>query len=224
MEDGVATVKRSYDNERRREASQETRRRIVETAGRLLTAHGYRAMTVAAVAAGAGVHVDTVYALVGRKPMLVRELIEQAISGTDHAVAAEDRDDVRAVRAERDPERKLARYAHAVRVIAPRLAPLFVALRDAGADEPDAAALWAEISSRRAANMRLLAAELADSGRLRPHLTIEDAADTIWVTNSPDVYLLLTRERGWSDDRFEAWLARTWIDTLLVPAARPRRR
>ena len=40
----------------------------------------------------ADVNVDTVYALVGRKPVLLKALIEQAISGTDSAVVAEERD------------------------------------------------------------------------------------------------------------------------------------
>ena len=37
---------------------------------------------MAGIANRAGVNVDTVYELVGRKPVLLRELIEQAISGT----------------------------------------------------------------------------------------------------------------------------------------------
>ncbi len=65
---------------------------------------GYRATTVTAVVATADVHVDTVYALVGRKPVLLRELIEQALSGTDCAVVAEERDYVRAIRGKLEPD------------------------------------------------------------------------------------------------------------------------
>ncbi|MDQ3640914.1 MAG: hypothetical protein M3450_05455 [Actinomycetota bacterium] len=43
---------------------------------------------MAAIASRAGVHVDTVSQLVGRKPVLLRELIEHALSGTDRAVAS----------------------------------------------------------------------------------------------------------------------------------------
>ena len=103
---------------------------------------------IADVAAAAGVHVATVYELVGRKPVLLRELIEQAISGVDHAVPADDRDYVVEMRAEPDPARQLTIYAGAMRAIQARLAPLLVALRDAATTDTDAAAVWHDISDR----------------------------------------------------------------------------
>src|SRR5207344_3366625 len=114
----------------------------------------------AAIAARAGVNVDTVYALVGRKPVLLKELLEQAISGTDSEVVAEERDYVKAVIAEADPAQKLVIYASAVRRIQERMAPLFLALRDAAATEPEAQAVWREISERRSENMRKLTRDL----------------------------------------------------------------
>lgn len=213
---------RSYDNAGRESQSAETRQRIVEAARRLMVEKGYRGTTIAAVAERAGVHVDTVYQLVGRKPVLLRELIEQAISGTTGAIAAEDRDYVRAMAREPDPARKLDIYAGAIRHIQARMAPLLLALRDASSTEPDAARVWREISERRAANMRKLAQELAAAGGLRPGLSVDEAADVIWATNSPEVYVLLTTERGWTPERYEGWLADTWHRLLLpAPAEQP---
>ena len=97
------------------------------------------------------------YELVGRKPMVLREMIEQAISGTDHAVVAEERSYVMAVRAEPDPAKKLAIYARAACKTHQRMAPLFLALRDASSTEPEAQQVWQEINDRRAANMRKFA-------------------------------------------------------------------
>ena len=57
-----------------------------------------------AVAASAGVALDTVYAAAGPKPVLFRLLLETAISGTDRAVPALERDYVRAMQAEPGPE------------------------------------------------------------------------------------------------------------------------
>lgn len=148
-------------------------------------------------------NVDTVYELVGRKPVLLRELIEQAISGTDHAVAAQERDYVQAIRAEQDPARKLVIYARAVRRIQERMAPLLSAARDASSTEPEAEAVWREISERRAANMRLLIRDVRDAGGLRAGLSVNEAADVVWALNSSEMYLLLTTERGWSPRRFE---------------------
>ena len=107
--------KRSYEASRRQAASAATRQRIIDAGRELILTRGYRATTIAAVAAKAEVNVDTIYQLVGRKPLLLRELIEQAISGQDHAVTAEDRAHVQAIRAEPDPATKLALYARAIR-------------------------------------------------------------------------------------------------------------
>ena len=117
--------RRTYDASARQTQSAATRQRIVDAARALILERGYRATTIAAIATKAGVNTDSVYALVGRKPMVLRELIEQAVSGTDHSVAAEDRAYVKAIRAETDPARKLAIYARAVCDTHQRMAPLF---------------------------------------------------------------------------------------------------
>jgi AcrR family transcriptional regulator len=183
---------------------------------------GYRATTIAAIAVEAAVHVDTVYALVGRKPVLLRELIEQAISGTDRAVEPSERDYVKAIQNESDPVKKLTTYASAVRVIQVRMAPLLLALRDASATEPEAQQVWKSISDRRAKNMRRLAQDLADTGGLRTGLSVEEAADTIWATNSSELYVLFTSERGWPAQQYENWLADTWCRLLLADEFRSR--
>ena len=63
--------------------------------------------------------------------------------------------------------------------------------------------------------MRRFAEELDSAGGIRPGLSIADAADTIWVTNSAEIYVLLTVERGWTTRRYERWLADTWSRFLL---------
>jgi len=207
--------KRSYDTASRQARSAETRQRIVDAARQLIVEQGYRATTIAAVAAAADVSVDTIYTLIGRKPVLVAELVEQAISGTDHAVVALEREQVVAVRAEPDPARKLERYAGAIADVHGRLAPLFVALRDASATESDAREVWKTINERRATNMIAFGDELREAGGLRDDLSVSDAADIIWTTASPEIYLLFTVDCQWSPQRFERWLADTWHRTLL---------
>jgi AcrR family transcriptional regulator len=206
---------RAYDNGRRQSQSEETRQRIINAARRLIVERGYRRATIADIARGAGVHVDTVYELVGRKPVLLRELIERALSGTQGAVVAKERGYVKAMQAEPDPARKLAIYARAVCEIQARMAPLFMALRDASATEPEAAQVWREISDRRAVNMRKLVGDLSAAGGLRAGLSIDEAADVIWATNSAELYVLFTVERGWPPDRYERWLADTWCRLML---------
>jgi hypothetical protein len=52
-------------------------------------------------------------------------------------------------------------------------------------------------------------------GGIRAGLTVSEAADTIWVTNSAEVYTLFTSERGWPPHRYERWLIDTWSRLLL---------
>ncbi len=117
-------VKRSYDNDARRAGSEKTRTRILEVAFEIITTHGYRAATIAKIARASDVRVDTIYALIGRKPALLNELIERSISGTDRAVAPAQRQYVQQMRAEPDPARKLAICADAICEIHQRMAPL----------------------------------------------------------------------------------------------------
>jgi AcrR family transcriptional regulator len=206
---------RPYHAPRRRAAAQATRRAILEAAARLFCERGYPATTMAAIAEAAGVALDTVYAAVGPKPLLFRLLVETAISGTDEPVPALEREYVHAIRAERDPRRKLELYARAMRGIQERLAPLFRVLQQAAPMHPELTALWEEIAQRRSRNMRMLATELAETGWLRPGVAIDEAADVIWATNSSEFYVLLVHERGWVPERYERWLADAWKRLLL---------
>jgi AcrR family transcriptional regulator len=207
---------RAYDSSSRREAAQTTRQSILDAARRVFLNKGYAAATMPAIARDAGIALDTVYATVGRKPSLFRLLVETSISGSDRAVPAEERNYVRAIRAETDAARKLRLYAAALRSIQPRLAPLFQVLQGAAPLDPELDALWQNISKRRARNMRALAKDLRATGRLRSDLSVARAADVIWSMNSPEFYLLLVKQRGWSAAQFERWLGDAWIRLLLT--------
>ncbi|MBK5330904.1 MAG: TetR/AcrR family transcriptional regulator [Ilumatobacteraceae bacterium] len=203
----TSSNRRSYDTAQRRLQSAASRQRIVDEARRLFLAQGYRTTTIAEIAGAAGVNPDTVYRLVGRKPMVLRELIEQALSGTDHAVAGEDRIHVQAMMIEPDPVVKLDIYAAAVRETHGRMAPLFLALRDASSTEPEAEQVWKEIGERRAANMRKLVRNVRAATTARYSTSTAEAADTVWALNSPELYVMLTVARGWTPQRYERWLA-----------------
>lgn len=209
--------KRPYDGTRRRLKAEATRRAVLEAARELFVQQGYTATTIADIATRAGVASDTVYAAVGRKPVLLRELVETSLSGSDHAVPAEQRDYVQQIRAAPEAYEKLTTYARAVTQIQQRLAPVFLALRDAATTDHDCAALWVEISERRARNMRDLAADLRTTGQLRADLSDDEVADIIWSMNAAEYYVLLVHQRGWEPTRFTQWLTDAWSRTLLTP-------
>jgi AcrR family transcriptional regulator len=209
-------VKRRYHSPRRAEQAAATRRAVLTAAREAFVTRGYLATTVADIAAAAGVAVDTVYAAVGRKPDLLRELIEAAISGTDHAVPAEQRDYVQDVQAATTAREKITIYAHALVEIQQRLAPVFLALRDAAVTDPTCARLWRQIAQRRAANMHQFAADLRATGELRTDLTDDDVADLIWSMNAAEYWTLLVNDRGWTPTRFRDQLIDTWTRILLA--------
>lgn len=213
--DDVKTGKRRYQAPRRAEQAAATRRTILAAARDLFVQHGYVTTTVAEIADQAQVSVDTVYATIGRKPVLLRALVETALSGTDHEVPAIERDYVTAIRAAGNVRDKLATYADAITSIHQRLAPIFLALRDAALQDPACAQLWTEIAQRRARNMRDFAADLRATGELRNDLTNDDAADIIWSMNAVEYWVLLIHERHWTTNKFRQWLTDAWIRLLL---------
>jgi AcrR family transcriptional regulator len=206
---------RAYDSQSRKSGALKTRRAILVAARDVFLEAGYAAATMAAVAEGAGVALDTIYATVGRKAELFRLLVETAISGKDEPVSALERDYVHAIQATQTAAGKLRVYARAVRAIQGRLAPFFLILREAEGSDVGLTALWREISERRARNMRLFATELQATGEMRAGLDANAIADIIWSMNSSEYYDLLVRQRNWSAQRFERWLVEAWCRTLL---------
>jgi AcrR family transcriptional regulator len=208
------SVKRRYDATSRRQAAARTRAAILDAARQLFTERGYAATSMTAIADRAGVALDTVYAAAGRKPELARLLIETAISGTDQAIPAEQRDYVQAIQSAPDAAAKIATYAAAITAIAPRLALVLAIIQQAAPDEPELAQLWNQIAERRAANMRSFVADLAAVHPLR--LDPDEAADIVWATNATELYQLLVGQRGWTPLRYERFLTDTWHRLLLA--------
>jgi AcrR family transcriptional regulator len=122
---------RTYHAPQRTEHAVATRRAVLSAARELFTTRGYAATTVAQLAEHAGVNVDTLYAAVGRKPTILRELVETALSGTDRTVPAAERDYVRAIQAATTAREKIEIYAAALAAMGPRTTPIFLALREA---------------------------------------------------------------------------------------------
>jgi AcrR family transcriptional regulator len=216
MADSVKHVKnRRYHSPRRTAQAAETRRAVLAAARELFVSQGYPATTIAQIAERAGVAVDTVYAAVGRKPALLRELVETAISGGDRPIPARQRDYVQRSIEAPTARTKFVAYVEGLVELLPRVAPVFLALRDAATRDAECAALWTEITARRARNMRLFAADLRTTGELREDLTDDEIADIVWSMNAAEYWVLLVHERGWSPQRFGEFLVDAWCRMLL---------
>jgi AcrR family transcriptional regulator len=204
---------RRYDATRRRAAAEETRRAVLAAARELFARQGYAATSVAAIAAEAGVAVDTVYSSVGRKPQVLLAVHDLEL-GEGDAVPAEERSYVVAVRAAPGAVAKIRTYADALGRLLPRTVPLLDALRAAADDDPECRRTWDALSDRRAANMLLLAADLRATGELREDLTDADVARLVWTMNGPEYFTLVT-SRGVNGQGYADLVSDVWTRTLL---------
>ncbi len=198
---------------RRAERAQRTHQALVTAAMELFAEVGYAATTIDALAQRAGVGRATVFTSApGGKPQLLKEARDQAIAGDDEPVPIPQRSWFTDAMAQTDPRELLRRQAANYRRILDRAARLERALATAAATDPALAGLHAEARRQRHFGSRLVAGRLGELGALDDP---EMAAETIYALCGHDVYLLLVEDRGWTPDRYEAWLATQLIRSLL---------
>lgn len=107
------------------------------------------------------------------------------------------------------------RSAHIGRELQERAGAIQHVLAGAAAADPEAAEQLVITRQQRLTGQSRVAAELARREALAPGLTEAETADLIYTFMSPEVYRILTAERGWSPKRYEAWLATTLRRELL---------
>ena len=210
--------KRPYDARRRRERAEQerraTRRRVVEAARTLFLERGYVATTMADIAREAGVALQSVYKVGHSKADLLHQVRDLAVAGDDQQVMLVDRPEFVAIRAEADPDRQVEMLASLVATTMERLAPVWVAYREAAAVDAKAAANLVTAHQRRHHTFTNVIGEIPEH-RLRH--SREESTDTAWAIASPDVYLLLQSVLEWDADRYAEWMSRTLADLLLTP-------
>jgi AcrR family transcriptional regulator len=207
--------RRPYDASRRREQARQTRRAVLAAAHEAFVRDGYAATTMASIAAAVGVSVETVYKAFGNKPGLMKAVFDVAVVGDDEPVPMLQREFVRRTSAEPDPRVKLRAFGLHVGEVSPRTCPLLLVVRDAAAADAGAAALWAQLQGERLFGMSVFADHLLDSGCLRADVTADEARDVLWTHNSAELWDLLVRQRGWSDERYGRWVGEQLIAALL---------
>ncbi|GHJ47679.1 TetR family transcriptional regulator [Catellatospora sp. TT07R-123] len=205
-------VKRRYDSSRRHEQARQTRRAILDAAARLFVSPGYAATPLTALAAEAGVSVQTVYAVFGSKRQVLSELVDVTVAGDEEPVALPDRPFVAEIRALADPRAKLVRYARHLTHTHERQADVMIALAGAAAADPDAAEIWQKQVDDRRRGMSIFGAELLATGMLRPEHDVGSVADVLWLAMDFRNYDWLVRRCGWPAERFERW----YVDTVIA--------
>lgn len=214
----------AIDPYRRRRAAgaasrEETRRRLLVAADALFRAQGYPATTVTAIAARAGVSLQTLYLAWGSKRELLRAAGDAATVASQLPASHEEwRSTIReelATDAGDDPSAGayLAAVSRLFVRVAERTALYWRMNQQASATDVEVAAGWEATMAERRRTMEEVARAVPHRG-LRPGLTSADIADTLWALASPEVYDLLTSQAGHSPAAFGSWLQRTLVAAL----------
>ena len=205
----VSGVKGEPPTQSRREKAQATRLRIVEAALAAFLDRGYSGTTMDAVAAQAGVAVQTVYFVFHTKSDLLQGVYEHVVLGPDK-VPPHMSWWWRAV--EEEPE-----VVPAVRTLVKgsidllvRAAPLvWMVLGDETAREG-----YEFNEGMRRDGYEVLVRNLTSKHPLRPEITPERARDVLLLLTGPQLYAQLARDLKWSREEIEEWTATSVLQQL----------
>jgi len=204
----INTLKRQrkYHSPVREKQAGQTRKRILDSARRLILNKGFADATIEAVASEAGVAVPTVYAAFGSKRGIVQGLMERAALNSGYAELVRE-----AMRSD-DPETRVRYAAKIARRIFDSLRSESEVLRGATAVAPDFVREKERLRYERQGGLINL---LEEKSALRPELTAAAARDILWTLTSYEIHRCLVVERNWSADRYEKWLGDTLVLALL---------
>ncbi len=208
--------KRRYDSSGRQAQARRNREAILDAAQRQFLEGGYAATTIAAIAAEAGVSVETIYKAFGGKPGLVRAIYDRGLEGRESVPAYQRADEVR--ERETDPRAIMRNWGTIASEVSSIVSPIERLVRAAADTDPDMAALLRAHNDLRERRARHHARFLKRRGYLREGVSLAQATDILWTCTSDELYDLLVTQRGWSPPRFARFLADFMINALLPPA------
>jgi AcrR family transcriptional regulator len=194
---------RAYDSPKRRAQAEETRRAIAAAARRIFLERGWAATRVRDVAAEAGVSEPTVFAVYGNKAGLALGLLDSLEDAADPMRMIGELKD-----REGDPRGQLASFLSFDRRLFEHGADAIVVIREAGRAKPELAEVVTQGRARGDRNRRRIFRSWPE-GTLREGVDVDRARDVYAALSNVDVFLVLTRERGWAPEQVEEW----WVET-----------
>ena len=210
----MTEVKRSYDASGRRAQARARRLAVVLAARDLFERDGYRATTIAAIAAHAGVSAESVYKGFGTKAALAKAVFDLELAGDDEPVPVAERPAMQAVRDEPDVRRKIAMFVDGLAQRQARSARVTILIRDGRHVDDSLAPVWAKLHDEGLTGMTTLGRHLLETGQLRNGIGLDEVRDVLWNYLAIDHYERLVLSRGWSLERYTRWLAEAITNAL----------
>jgi AcrR family transcriptional regulator len=179
--------------------------------------HGFVGATVPAIAAAAGVSLQTVYRAAPGKAGLLAAAVRAAVAGGSARsdVPFMERPAIGAIIEEPDPAEQVRLYARTQPGIWARVGRLLRVLEAAAASEPELRRLQREENAQRHAGLTAFARLLDERGALRDGLTPERAADIFVTLGSFATYDSLVTTHAWTHEQYETWLANVLHASIL---------
>ena len=199
----MTEVKRETHRERLAEV---TRSSIIGAARKLFVRDGYRAATMRAIAAEAGVAERTVYNTFATKQELLAAVCSAWLE------EAEVRPLIGRALAETDDLKKLGHAAHWSRQMHERGLEVETLFETAYWEDPD----LRDMFDRWAAERRAAMGRVIVSLTLKAELDGEGATALFLALSSAQGYRELVKGAGWSLERYEGWLAGALVQQLLA--------
>ena len=209
----MANVKRLPRNQR----AAHTRRKIIAAATEEFRSSGYHGTTMSAIAARAGVAVQTVYFVFHTKPALLTAAIDTAVMGEVDPVPPERTLWWQEGTTTPHGRRSIELFITNVSYINMRAATLDRVALAASTTDPEVVDLINHHETLRTQGFRSYIDALAARSLLREGLEPAEATDVLLTLAGPDVFLNFTEERGWTVKRYVAWTTDALCLLLLRP-------
>ncbi|MEV6024600.1 TetR family transcriptional regulator [Streptomyces sp. NPDC052036] len=198
---------RAYSSPLREEAAARTRALILRRATELFADRGYGRVTVADIAAAAGVASKTVFASVGSKSDILNRIVDEGVVASGYEQAMEQ------MIALRTPEAVLEALAAGTRLGNEGQFLVHEAIRKALPSHEHGEELWERATADYRDALHAAARHL-HTLTPPPRCTVDETADLLWFWFGPSGWRTLVVENGWSWDRAEEFLRRSAVVTL----------
>ena len=202
---------RRYDSGKRKQAAAGTRTAVLNAALPLFARRGIDAVTIAEIAAAAGVSVPTIYALYQSKAGILRALVRSTMFGPRYQEAHAH------LAGETDAARLIELTAVVARSIHEGEREALGLLRRASAFSPALRKMERELEDMRFEMQEERVSLLFAQSKARRGLTFERARQLLWMYTSSDVYRMLVHECGWTPGEYQSWLTDALRSALVEP-------
>ncbi|MGW1540046.1 TetR/AcrR family transcriptional regulator [Streptomyces sp. NPDC002309] len=200
-------AKRAYVSPLREQAAVRTREVILERAAELFADRGYGRVTVAEIAAAAGVSSKTVFASVGSKGDILDKIVDRGVAASGYERAMEH------VLGLRTPEAVLEALARGTRVGNESQFTAHEAIRKALPVHESADGLWGRATAAYREALRTTAHHLHGLTP-PPRCPADRTADLLWLWFGPTGWRTLVVESGWTWEEAEKALYLTAVAAL----------